>query len=52
VTTASIILLVVVGVLLVAAIGYGIHRWRVNRMWDAVDRAINQSSIFPPDQQR
>lgn len=51
-TTATIVLLVVLGVLLVGAIGYGVHRWRANRMWDAVDRAINQSSIFPPDQQR
>jgi Tfp pilus assembly protein PilX len=50
VDTATLILLVVVGLLVIAGLGYAIHRIRVNRMWNAVDRAINQSSILPPDQ--
>lgn len=48
----TVVLLIVLGLLLVAGIGYAIHRIRVNRMWNAVDRAINQSSILPPDQPR
>jgi hypothetical protein len=41
--------LIIVGALLVVAVGaYAIHRIRVKRMWDTVDRTINGSSILPP----